>query len=470
VEKPLMNKGILILGGGILQVPALLKAKELGLTTYLTDGLSDCYARGHADHFFEIDTKDVESNAALAVDLKRQGKIEAVYTQGADLEYAVAYAAEKAGLPGIPVEAALNCNSKIRMREILAASGLDDTKFAHAKTFDEFKAAIRHVGFPCYVKPVDNCASRGLTRLDREAELASVFEKAMSACVHMKELIVESEIAGAEYSVDTVMVDGKLYPAGVSDRNFLKKELYAVQSGSTTPSLLPEKIQAEMYRLMEKAALTLGVRQGAFKGDLVVNPRNQVRIIEVAARTSGGFDSQYRKPYSFGIDIIKATMDIARGLPADPRDLVPKWVKWSRTFSVFPAPGKVVAVEGVDEVQKLSGVRNVFILVKPGDHVEPLDDCAKRTNHIVISADSLAELDALQEKVTRTLKIATKEAVEKLSGVRNAFIHVKPGDQVEPLDNCAKRRDHIVISADGLVDALQEKVTDKLKIATKETE
>ena len=55
-----------------------------------------------------------------------------------------------------------------------------------------------------------------------------------------------------------------------------------------------------MYDLMENAAGALGVTSGAFKGDLVLVD-GKPRIIEVTARTSGGFDSQYRKPYSFGI-------------------------------------------------------------------------------------------------------------------------------------------------------------------------
>lgn len=399
----------MIVGGGILQIPALKKAKELGFITYLTDGSDGCYGKPYADYFFQISTKDAEGNAKLAQTLKENGEICGVYTQGTDVEYTVAYAANKAGLPGISVEAALNCNNKLRMREKLKSNGIDHTKFAGAKTIDEFKMALSYVGFPCYVKPLDNSASRGVHRLENDENLETIFSQAMEDCVHLKEIIVEQEIPGEEYSVDTVIYKGKLYPAGISDRIFIKKNLFAVQAGSRTPSMLSKSIQDAIYELMDKTAKILGVTDGAFKGDLVVTPEGEVKIIEVTARTSGGFDSQLRKPLSFGIDILKATIDIACGLPFDPLDLVPKWTKWSSTISVFPEPGIITKIQGVDELKKLKGIKEIILLADVGDEIEIYDNCAKRKNYIISSADTLEELKSLEEKILNTLSIKTSK-------------------------------------------------------------
>jgi biotin carboxylase len=405
------NEGILIVSGGILQIPALEKARELGLTTHLMDGSVNCKAKDYADHFHLVDTKDIAGAKRLACDLRKQGKINSVYTQGADVEYTVACAASAAGLPGINPAAALNCKNKIRMREILRKHKIDKTPFARASNIHELSSAIRHVGFPCYVKPSDNSASRGISRLagpDNLKSLETTFQKAAESCFHSTELIVEAEILGPEFSVDTVLYRGKLYPAGISDRVFLRKKCYAVQAGSVTPSNLPDAVQVEIYRLMAKAARALGITDGAFKGDLVVD-QGEPKIIEVTARTSGGFDSQYRKPYSFGIDILKATMDIARGLPLDPLDLIPQFVKWSKTFSIFPSPGGVKEIRGLRECHAIPGVRQIFLLVKPGDVIEPYTDCSKRSNHIIIAADTPEDLRAIEARVCATLKIITKE-------------------------------------------------------------
>lgn len=404
-----MNKGIMVIGGGMLQIPALIRAKELNFITYLTDGDENCLAKNYADFFYKISTKDIEGNANLAIELRQAGKIIAVYTQGADVAYTVAYSAKKAGLPCIDPQAALNCNDKITMREILSKNGIADVVFGKAKTIEELILAVKKVGFPCYVKPADNCGSRGITRIVDGKNLQEVFNRAIKSCYHRKEIIVESEIKGKEYSIDTIIYSGKLYPAGISDRAFLQKEKYAVQIGSRTPSMLPENIQNQMYKVMERAAKALGVDRGAFKGDLVVDQENNVRIIEVTARTSGGYDSQLRKPLSFGIDLMKATMDIACGYPLDPIDLVPRWVKWSSTISALPEPGIVSEIIGIEKVRKMKGVHQVIMLAKVGDEIEPYDNCTKRKNFIISSADTYEGLLSLERNILDNLIIKTEK-------------------------------------------------------------
>lgn len=411
IEKGIMaEKGILILGGGELQIPGLKKAKELGCATYLTDGSETCAAKDFADFFFKVDIYDPKGTAELAKKLKLEGKIVAVYTQGHDVAYTVAVAAKEAGLPGIDPQAAMNCKNKILMRQITNAAGVENVRFASGKNLEEIKEAVKKVGFPCYVKPADSWAGRGITKITKEEEIAKAFEDAFKFCYFTKEVLIEEELIGEEYSVDTVLYQGKLYPAGVSDRAFLPKEKYPVHIGSRTPSLLPEHTQAEMYELMDKAAKALGITDGAFKGDLLVDEHGKARILEVTARTSGGFDSQLRKPFSFGIDLLKATMDIACGKPLDPIDLIPKWVKWSSTTSVIHDSGVITEIRGLEELKKIPGVREVYFRSKVGDTVKPLINAAARTNQVVSCADTLEELLKVEEKVQKTLIIKTKQA------------------------------------------------------------
>lgn len=407
IKKP----GLLVVSGGILQVFALKRARELGIETHLADGSEQCAAREYADYFYLVSTKDIEGVAALAKKLAAGGDIQGVYTQGADVEYTVAYAARAAGLPGVDPEAALNCNDKTRARKILCDAGVSRVPYAVVKTPEEAAKAVEKVGFPCYVKPADNSASRGTTRLTSATSLTQAVADALAACFSVKQALIEQEIPGIEYSVDTVLYKGVLYPAGVSDRAFLSKEKYAIHIGSRTPSLLPAKTQDAMYKIMAAAARVLGVTDGAFKGDLVVrSDTGKVEIIEVTARTSGGHDSQLRKPLSFGIDLLKATMDIALGLPLNPLDLVPRWVKWSSTFAVFPNPGVVKNISGLTEVQDMPGVADVTLLVKVGDRIEPYIHSAKRTNFITCVADTYEQLLELEEQIRRTLHIETTPA------------------------------------------------------------
>ena len=158
---------------------------------------------------------------------------------------------------------------------------------------------------------------------------------------------------------------------------------------------------------MEMAAKTLGVTDGAFKGDLIVDKNGRVRILEVTARTSGGFDSQLRKPLSFGIDILKATIDIALGRPLDPIDLIPKWVKWSSTISIFPKPGVVTAITGLNKIKKMKSVKDLVILTKVGEKIDSYSNSAKRTNFITLVADTFEELVKNEKFIYNNLVIQT---------------------------------------------------------------
>ena len=153
---------------------------------------------------------------------------------------------------------------------------------------------------------------------------------------------------------------------------------------------------------MQKAALAIGVDKGAFKGDLILI-KNKPKIIEVTARTSGGYDSQYRKPYSFGIDMLKATIDIAVGKELDFRDIVPRWAKWSKTFSVFPKPGKIKKISGIKMAKKIPGVKDIFILANKGDIVSDYTHSANRVNFINIVSDTFENLEVIEKMVRKTI-------------------------------------------------------------------
>ncbi len=391
-----------MVGGGILQIPAIKKAKELGYFTIVTDKNPHALAFSVCDEKIILSSKDIEGHEALAKKLIETKNLVGVYTQGTDVEYTVARAANYVNLPGISVESARKCNNKIEMRQIFHEKNVDKISFFPAKTLEDAHVAVKKIGIPCILKPSDNSGSRGVTIIRSFDEIDNAFHQAIDSCFHEKTVIIEEFLNGDEYSVDTIIWDGIVYPCGISDRVFLKSQNYAVQSGSITPSLLPEKIQDQMYQLMQKAATSLGITKGAFKGDLIL-VNDQPRIIEVTARTSGGFDSQYRKPYSFGIDLMKATIDIAVGKKLDFRDIVPRWIKWSKTFSVFPKSGKILKINGIEETKKIPGVKDVFITASINDIIPPFTHSAMRVNMINIVGNTFNELEQIEEKVKNTL-------------------------------------------------------------------
>lgn len=403
------RNGILIIGGGLLQSYAIAKAREKGFDIYLTDGNKNCYCASLADQFFQIDTKNFQETGELATKLKKSGQIKSVYTQGTDVAFTVAYAASKAGLIGLDPEIAWWTENKIKMRQKLFSSSIDNTKFMVVGNKEELEDCERRVGFPCYVKPADNSGSRGISRVTDPAELATAFDNAMKSCLLEKKVLIEEEILGNEFSIDTIVIDKKLYNAGISDRVFNKKIKYAVQSGSITPSLLSADKQKEMLEIMQKITIAFEINNSALKGDLVIDENGVIRVIEIAARTSGGFDSQVRKPTSFGIDIISLTLDLSLGNDINFNDLIPKWIKWSKTASIFPEPGIVQKIIGDNWVKRNKCVVDYKILINLGDRINSYHDCSKRTNYLTFKADTYESLVTIEKSIQDNFKIVTRK-------------------------------------------------------------
>src|SRR5205823_4763427 len=95
------HDAILIVCGGMLQVPAVEIAHGLGLTVVMTDANPRAAAMAMADVPVTLDIYDANGHCRLVDDLERRYRLLGVFAEGADVEVTVAAAAAHAGLPGI---------------------------------------------------------------------------------------------------------------------------------------------------------------------------------------------------------------------------------------------------------------------------------------------------------------------------------------------------------------------------------
>ena len=112
-----------------------------------------------ADEPIALDIYDLPGHALLVDELKRRYRLRGVFAEGADVEVTVAAAAAHAGLPGIPLEAALNTKNKVRMRRAFDRAGIPNPRWAEVRTQDEAGPAAQRIDLPLMVKAVDNSAS-----------------------------------------------------------------------------------------------------------------------------------------------------------------------------------------------------------------------------------------------------------------------------------------------------------------------
>jgi biotin carboxylase len=402
-----MRDAVLVVGGGLLQVLAVAAAHDLGLAVAMTDADAEAPAMRLADLPVVADIYDVEAHLRLVDEIGRRMRLRGVFAEGADVEVTVAAAAARAGLPGIPLEAARNTKSKVRMRACFERAGLPNPPWAEVGAADAARCAAARIGYPLVAKAVDNAASRGTTRVDGPAELADAVEHAR-AHSSTRTALLEGCFGGEEQSVELLFdADGRCHRLNVVDRPFSRDGGHAIELGHVNPSGRAHAERDALFALAERAAAATGVRFGAFKADTIWTADGP-RILEVTARLSGGFDCQYTTPLSTGRNFIRAAMRLAVGMPLDAADLRHRWYRHAAAWVAFPPPGRVTRIDGVADALELPGVAHVFLRVDVGDVIRPYHDCAARPAFVVASGETRAEALARAQAGVAALRIETE--------------------------------------------------------------
>lgn len=406
---------ILILGAGLMQKPALEAAKELGFKTLVVDANPKALCVPYADKFENIDLKDKEKIAELALSLKT--KLKAIFTVGTDFSANVAFVAQKCNLPSHEYQACLNASDKILMRECFKKHKIPSPNF---KSIERTQIAnyltsgmLENLKFPKVVKPVDNMGARGCRQIRSKKEFLLATEDAIRNSKTSR-AILEDYMEGPEFSIDAVVYKNTFTVTGFADRHIYFPP-YFIELGHTLPSLCDEKIKNELINTFANAVHSLGLTNGATKADIKYTKEGAM-VGEIAARLSGGYMSGWTYPYSSGLNLTKEALKIA--LNQEPNDLISKRVELNiknefykiyevKSFQTsaerafISIPGIVYKIYGIENAQNQPFVKNVLLRVKKGDKVSfPRNNVEKCGNIISVSSKSDLAISSAQNAVS----------------------------------------------------------------------
>lgn len=375
---------IIVVSAGIMQIPAIKTAKEMGLTVIATDRNPNAVGFEYCDYGIAIDSKDVGGHVRFALENREKFNIQAAFS-GSDCAITVAGITDALGLPGIPSDVARRSNNKALMKERWLRDKIPTPFGCEVNTINEAQAALKHVGFPAIVKAVDNAASRGSMRIDSEEQLPQALENAKNAS-STGSAIVEEYVVGNEQSVETIVWKGRHYHVSIADRMF-GYHPYHIETAHVDPSVLPVTQQQRIFQVVDAAADSLGIDFGPAKADMIWTAKGPM-ILEMPARLSGGFHSQYTTPLSAGKNPIRAVMDISLGRELDEAYINGTSNLTSICAGIFPPQGRLKAISGVEEAKKIDGVKEIIITKAPGDIVDAYVDNARRFCWVIVVGHS----------------------------------------------------------------------------------
>lgn len=400
-----MKRRIWIIGGGLLQIPAVEIAHDLGMEVILSDRNPGCACAGLVEEFHEVDTRDWEKHLEQA---KKVRNVDAVFAEGASVELTVAKLAKYYHVPGLDPVVALRIASKSLSHAHLEK--VSPMLFGVARTYkDAYDTAI-NMGVPFIVKPDDSSGSKGNKKfLSAEAMTKTDFELAQAYSTTGVVVLEELWTSLGEQSVETLWKDGKGYFLNWVDRPFLDLEDYSIEIGHMNPSNLSPAFQKEAETLVMAAGRALGMTTGILKFDLMLTPKG-FKILETTARLSGGFDSQFTSPLAHGVDYIRGAMLLAVEDKIYWEYFLPKYYRAAVALSAFPGAGTIKRIDGIPEAKKVSGVREVITRMKRGDTIETYTNCTQRPLFVIAVGGDRAHARFAANAGLKKIKFVMEEA------------------------------------------------------------
>lgn len=390
----------MIVGASVLQLPAILKAKEMGLEVAMVDFNPEAIGIPYADKYYNASTMDEDAVLAAAEDYQPDG----IMTLATDMPMrGVAKASDKLHLHSINYETAVNATDKYDMIKAFKAYGVPSPWYFDVDTLEELKAQEGKVTFPCIIKPTDNAGSHGVAKVYSFEELLANYEYSHSCSRHGK-VLVEEYLDGPEVSVEVMVVKSKVNILQITDK-ITTGAPHFVEMGHTQPSRLPEETQRQICEVAEAACKSLGLDKGPAHVEMKVTSRGPV-MIELGARMGGDNITTHLVPLSTGIDMVKATINVALGEEPD----IAASLHCGSAIRYFEVPfGTIQSIEGVEAAKAMPGVKQITFTKEIGEESTPIECSNDRIGFVIAQGATADEAARNCEEAMKQIKVTIQK-------------------------------------------------------------
>jgi biotin carboxylase len=398
----------------LYKIATLQAAKRSGLTVSLVGGEFPDWARPYVDRFVEADTYDEDGTIeALRRPFEEAPFGGAVTFWDRDVGL-VARICDAFGLPGCPVEAAARARNKQAAREAFADAGLPQPRFAPFTGWDELVEAARLIGFPLVCKPLGASGSKGIFRVDREADLRAAYalierfcrpEADMMFSYHRGRYLAEEFMPGPEVSVEGFAARGDVHVVGVTEKR--TTDDHYVEVGHAFPARLDAETARSVRALAADAVRALGLDGCGFHAEIKLTDAGP-KVVEVNGRVGGDLISTHLVPLATGIGMVESAFAVALGCEPDLR---PRRSRAACIRFLLAERSGTLRAWHVDGARSdLDGVVELAVEKEPGERVTlpPAQFVDYRIAYVVTEGDDTA---AAVERADRALEHVAAEIV-----------------------------------------------------------
>lgn len=378
-------KKLMVLAAGLLQVPVIRKAREMGYYVIAADGNPAAVGLPLADKAIVANITDEEVMLRIA----REEQIDGVIHPCSEVSMNVmGRINDELGLSGISRETAIRATNKQLMREAFEHYGAPSPKSFCTEDADEawsiFVNEFSHNA--AILKPSRNSGSRGVAKISQptaKEEFVGLFERAKNES-RDKSVMIEQFIEGPEFSVEIIVWQGEAHVLTVTDKKTTEAP-YFVELGHNQPSVFPEEMQRKLKDAAVAGVKTLGLNNCAAHAELKLMD-GEPYLMEIGARLGGDFISTELTHLSTGIDMVAAAIDVALGIEPD---LSPKEAPKGVCIRYFtPQPGRLTAIHN-QELLNGSHVYDAEIYHRVRDVIPEVRSSLDRSGHVIVTDETV---------------------------------------------------------------------------------
>lgn len=391
-----MKKRLMILGASQLQLPAIVKAKNMGLHVIVLDINKNAVGVDYADEFYDISTIDVES----IIKKSEEHNIDGIMTLATDMPMrAVAAVGEKLGLNTISYETAIRATDKARMREQLSKFNVPIPFFTSVRTYEEFEVAVNSFPRDLIIKPADSSGSRGVHLLHDRNELEKAYEYSKNFS-RTGEIVVEEYMKGPEVSVETITINGTTHVIAITDK-LTSGAPYFVEMGHSIQSLLPHDVKKNIEEVTKEAISAIGIDNSPAHTEIIITNQG-AKVVEIGARLGGDNITTSLVPLATGVDMVRACIDLAIG---NEPDLSQKFNRGSAIRYFDLKEGILSRIVGIEKVSNSVGIYEISISKSSGAKINKIKSSVDRIGYVIAYAESVQKAIDICQKAINTIKI-----------------------------------------------------------------
>ena len=399
-----MQKRLLVLAAGILQVPVIKKAKEKGYYVIVVDGDSNAIGLQYADKAICANITDEE----IMLEIAREQHVDGVIHPCSEVSMNVmGRINDELGLAGITKEQAIRATNKHLMREAFEKGNAPSPK---SILTDSAEDAWEHLqddfSTDGILKPSRNSGSRGIAKVVcdmNKADFVNAYNIALNES-RDKSVLIEQFIEGPEFSIEIIVWNGRVNVLTVTDKKTTGAPHF-VELGHNQPSCYSK----EDVDTLEAAAIAgvkaLGVNNCACHAEAKLM-NGKAYLMEIGARLGGDFISTELTHLSTGIDMVAAAIDVALGI--EPDLSVKEEPKGACIRYFCPKPGRLISVSNI-EVLDNPHVYKKEIYVHEGDIIPEVTSSLSRSGHVIVIEKTPQKAIELAERLIREVKFDTVE-------------------------------------------------------------